>query len=135
MIEVTCALICKDARLLVAQNHATSEHPLQWEFPGGKIKANETPVECILREIEEELDLKITVLEKMQAVEYDYGHKAIRLIPFLCRIESGAIKLNDHAAVKWLQAGELKTTDLAAADRILIENEKNQKVLKKYIGK
>jgi len=134
MIEVTCALICRDTKILVAQNHPTSDHPLQWEFPGGKIQENETSAQCIVREIKEELEIKITVLEKMQAVEHDYGHKAIRLIPLLCRIESGAIKLNDHAAVKWIDAGELKTLDLAAADRILLENEMNQKVLKKYIG-
>ncbi len=135
MIEVTCALIHKDHNILVAQNRSTSDHPFQWEFPGGKIRKDETPESCIIREIEEELSLRVSVVERMQSIEYDYGNKVIRLIPFLCRIEAGEVKLNDHAAAKWLGLDDLPKLDLAAADRVLLENKQNKLDLEEYLRK
>jgi len=135
MLEVTCALIHKARKILVAQNRSTSDHPLQWEFPGGKINPNETPEACILREINEELNVHVSVLAKMHTVDYDYGNKVIRLIPFLCKIENGEVQLNDHASVKWLGVDELYELDLAAADRVLLENKQNREILEKYSGK
>ena len=43
-----------------------------WEFPGGKLEAGETPQQAIVREIKEELDVKISVGELIQTIEYDY---------------------------------------------------------------
>ena len=55
MIDVCCALIYHEGRLLAVQRHADTDHPNQWEFPGGKIETGETAFECIKREIKEEL--------------------------------------------------------------------------------
>lgn len=134
MIDVSCAIILKGNKILMAQNLSTSDHPLQWEFPGGKIKQGETPEECIVREIREELSLKISIIKKMVPVKYDYGFKAIRLIPFLCEIKRGTLRLNDHEAIKWIRPAELQKLDLAAADKVLIEHSQNAAFLKEYIG-
>lgn len=135
MIQVTCALIVNGEKILVAQNNKSSDHPFQWEFPGGKIKPGETERDCILREIMEELNLKIEVMEALIPVEYDYQIKSIRLIPFVCRLVSGEIELNDHNAIKWLAETELDNLNFAEADRLLIQQKENRKRLKKYLGK
>jgi 8-oxo-dGTP pyrophosphatase MutT (NUDIX family) len=54
MIAVCCAIILKNSKILAVQRGVESSHPNQWEFPGGKIHANETAEQCIIREIEEE---------------------------------------------------------------------------------
>ena len=94
MLKVTCALIIRDNKLLITQNNFKSDHPFQWEFPGGKIKTGETLENCIKREIMEELEIEIEILSTMKAVIYDYGFKKIKLYPFLCSIKNGKIKLS-----------------------------------------
>lgn len=134
MINVTCALIVNEDKILVAQNNSNSDHPFQWEFPGGKVKENESTMDCIIREIYEELELKIEVLNALQNIEFDYGHKAICLIPFLCKIKSGVPKLNDHNAIKWLTLEEIQNLELSGADAFLIREERNRSILKEYFG-
>lgn len=132
MIDVTCALIIQDQKILVAQNNPTSDQAGKWEFPGGKIKPNETAEECIVREIMEELELSVSVSWKLEEVAYDYGRKAIRLIPFICKIEGGEIVLHDHQAIKWLSREELYDLDFSAADRALLNMKSNKDFLMKY---
>ena len=134
MIQVTCAIIIDCGKILIAQNNESSDHPFQWEFPGGKVKTGETEKECIVREIEEELNLTVEVVEALTPVEYDYKIKAIRLIPFVCSLVSGEMKLNDHKAVKWMTIDELGELDLAEADKVLIQLVENRTRLKKYLG-
>ena len=134
MIQVACAIIIDRGKILIAQNNESSDHAFQWEFPGGKVKTGETEKECIVREIEEELNLTVEVVEALTPVEYDYKIKAIRLIPFVCSLVSGEMKLNDHKAVKWMTIDELGELDLAEADKVLIQLVENRTRLKKYLG-
>lgn len=120
MIEVTCAIIIKNSGILAVQRGAESSHPFLWEFPGGKIHADETAEQCIVREIKEELTVEIDVLYRLQAVDFDYGVKQIRLIPFICRIVSGEIVLTEHIRKCWLKADEWQTISWSGADRELI---------------
>lgn len=134
MIEVTCALIVENNRVLIAQNNAGSDHRFQWEFPGGKIHINESPRSCIIREISEELDVTILIVKELIPVKHDYGIKQIRLIPFICTIESGKVKLNEHLAFEWVNYEKLLSVNLSEADLRLIHLAENQKILKEYIG-
>ncbi|QIA09640.1 (deoxy)nucleoside triphosphate pyrophosphohydrolase [Draconibacterium halophilum] len=134
MIQVTCAIIIDQGKILVAQNKENSDHPFQWEFPGGKIKSGETERDCIVREIEEELNLTVEIAEALIPVEHNYEIKVIRLIPFVCSLVSGHLKLNDHKAIKWVDEDELDKLDFAEADRVLIQKSENRERLKKYLG-
>lgn len=134
MIQVTCAIIIHRGKILVAQNNEYSDHPFQWEFPGGKLKPGETERDCIVREIKEELNLVVKVEKALIPVDHVYKTKAICLIPFVCSIVSGSLKLNDHNAVKWLYLKEIDDMDLAEADKALIGVAENCKRLKEYPG-
>jgi len=135
MLKVTCSIILRQNKIFVTQCNSCSDHPLKWEFPGGKIKENESVENCITREISEELEIEIEILEPMITVQYDYGFRLIELIPFLCILKSGQIKLNVHNDFKWVTLKNLKEIDFAEADRKLIQLNENQKILKKYLGK
>lgn len=134
MIQVTCALIIDEGKVLVTQNHEESDHPLQWEFPGGKLKPHESEQECIIREIKEELELDILVLDKLETVEHDYGIKKIELIPFVCKIAGGALKLNNHKDKKWVYFSDLEEIDFLEADKRLVSLTENLVLLEKYCG-
>ncbi len=120
MIEVSCAIIVRNAQILAVQRGPESSHPLKWEFPGGKIQKEETAEACIIREIEEELTIEISIVAQLDAVEFDYGTKQINLIPFVCRIKNGQIVLTEHVAECWINPDNWQSLDWAAADYELI---------------
>lgn len=124
MVEVCCAIILKGAEILAVQRGPGSSHPWKWEFPGGKKYLHETEAQCIAREIEEELSVRIEILLRIDAVEFDYGTKQIKLIPFVCKISSGEIKLNEHIEQRWFTFDEWDQIDWSAADSKLIEKNK-----------
>ncbi len=95
----------------------------------------ESPESCVIREINEELDIGIEILEQIVPVTFDYGMKTIELIPFICRWESGKISLNEHIAIRWISIGELADIDFSGADQKLISNQENLNRLKKHLGK
>lgn len=120
MIEVCCAIIVKDQKMLAVQRGPGSSHPWQWEFPGGKIQPEETSEQCIVREIQEELKVEIEVVHRLIPVEFEYVNKPIRLIPFICEMVSGEIVLTEHLALRWLSPDEWEAMDWSGADRELI---------------
>jgi len=95
--------------------------PLKWEFPGGKIKAAETPEECLKRELREELDVEVAVGRALTPRTHQYPEFTVTLYPFLCTITSGTITLHEHAALAWMRPEEMHTLDWAEADWPVIE--------------
>jgi 8-oxo-dGTP diphosphatase len=117
MISVTCAIIRnEDGKILIVQRGEKSDHPFKWEFPGGKIAPGETEEECIIREIKEELSMEIVICGKLEPVEYNYGHKQILLIPFICDTLDEYPVLSEHLACKWLSYKDLLSVDYSEAD-------------------
>jgi 8-oxo-dGTP diphosphatase len=116
-MQVSCAIILNPQnQILVTQRSSTMHLPLKWEFPGGKIEANETPEACLIREIKEELNIDIEIIEGLSANDHQYPDKFIRLIPFMCRQTGGEIFLKEHADYKWLDRKDLLDLDWAEAD-------------------
>lgn len=123
MITVTCAIIRNEENeVLIVQRGEATDHPFKWEFPGGKLAENETEEECIIREIKEELSMEVVIIGKLPLVEYDYGHKQIRLIPFICDTLDELPFLSEHIAFKWVMTGDLQSVDFSEADVFVAAN-------------
>jgi len=117
MIEVSCAIIVNSiGKVLVTQRSKKMPLPLKWEFPGGKIEADETAEACLIREIKEELNIDIEITGSLTPNDHQYPDKLIRLIPFICRQKGGELVLKEHADYKWLDAKDLLDLDWAEAD-------------------
>jgi 8-oxo-dGTP diphosphatase len=121
MIDVTCAIILRKNRILVTQRSEKMKLPLKWEFPGGKIEENETAENCLTREIKEELNLEIEIIQRLESKPFAYETFSINLIPFVSKYVSGEISLSEHKDFKWLLAGELVNLDWALADIAVLE--------------
>lgn len=115
-IQVVCAIIYKEKKILVAQRSKSMSLPLKWEFPGGKVQPNETHEQCLHRELKEELNIEVKIQKKMTSNTHDYGNFIITLIPFTAKYVSGEIKLTEHNAIKWVEKKDLPSLEWAPAD-------------------
>lgn len=122
MIQVVCAVILRDEKVLIAQRSEKMKLPLKWEFPGGKLKQGENEKQAIIREIKEELDIEILPIKRISSNIHDYGLFKIKLIAYLCDYVSGEIKLLEHKDFKFLDFENLMDYDLAEADIPFIKN-------------
>jgi 8-oxo-dGTP diphosphatase len=120
-MQVACAIIEYNGKILAVQRGERQSLPLKWEFPGGKIHQGESPEACVVREVSEELNMQIAVIRPLSLVNYDYPDFSVTLHPFICTIVSGNIILRDHKAMLWLLPHELQTLDLVTADFPIIK--------------
>lgn len=116
LINVTCAIVIINDKILVTQRSEKMKLPLKWEFPGGKLEENETEEQCIIREILEEINIEIEIVKRLSDSIFDYGTFKINLIPFIANYKKGAIKLLEHKSYKLLNKIELVNLDWAEAD-------------------
>lgn len=117
MLQVTCAIIIDGSRVLCTQRGPTMSLAGEWEFPGGKIEPGETAAACIVREIEEELNLRIEIVVDGPSVFHPLAKgEMLELIPFVCRCSGGRLLLREHAAARWCTIEEMATLGWAQAD-------------------
>lgn len=119
IVRVVAAIIIEGNKVFATQR-GYGEFKDGWEFPGGKIEQNETPEEAIVREIKEELNVEIEVLNLLDKVEYDYPNFHLSMDCFVCKIKTGDLILKEHEAAKWLTKDTLHSVEWLPADLELI---------------
>lgn len=119
-LQVTCAIIYFDQRILAVQRSESMKLPLKWEFPGGKIESNESEEDCIKREIQEELNIEIELIKRLSTSSYDYPDFSIQLFPFIATHIRGEIVLKEHRQYLLLEKDELSQLDWAEADIAIV---------------
>ncbi len=119
-IEVVAAVI-RDGDKVFSTQRGYGEFKGGWEFPGGKIEAEETLQQALIREIKEELDTVIEVGDLIETVEYDYPTFHLTMHCFWCTILSGDLVLKEHKDAQWLTKYELDCVDWLPADKDLVE--------------
>ena len=117
-LEVVCALIERDGRVLIAQRPAHQHLGLLWEFPGGKIEAGEPAGDALRREIREELRCDIVLGDALPPALHAYPKITVRLHGFVATLAPGSPEpvAAEHAALAWVRPDELDDYPLAPAD-------------------
>lgn len=116
MILVTAGIIYRGKEILIARRSATKHLGGLWEFPGGKVEEGETEMECLKRELEEELGIVVDVGDFFMENEHQYGAKKILLKAYICEHVSGEFVLNDHDCIEWVGKERFRDYNFAPAD-------------------
>lgn len=138
-IEVVAAVIVKDGNILATQR-GYGEFKGKWEFPGGKVNEKENLEHAIIREIKEETNADINVIEYINTIEYDYPEFHLKMHSYLCELQNNNIefvyhddKSLEHENMIWLDINDLDYLDWLPADVLVIEKLKELKIRIKNI--
>jgi 8-oxo-dGTP diphosphatase len=116
------ALIDVDGRVLLAQRPAGKSMAGLWEFPGGKVEANETPEAALIRELQEELgiDTWASCLAPLTFASHTYPDFHLLMPLFACRRWQGDVQSREGQALKWVRPNDLRNYPMPPADIPLI---------------
>ncbi len=120
-IDVAAALVFRAGKLLITRRHAEAHLGGLWEFPGGKREPGESFEECLRRELDEELKMKVHIHECIASVTHAYPEKTVRIEFFRCSWECGEPQPLGCAALTWVAPEELNDYEFPAADAQLLE--------------
>ena len=121
MKTIRVVAVIKNENKIFATARGYGEFKGQWEFPGGKIEAGETPQEALVREIKEELETTIQVGDLIDTIEYDYPTFHLSMDCYWCDVVEGELKLLEAESARWLLKEELYDVKWLPADILLIE--------------
>jgi 8-oxo-dGTP diphosphatase len=113
----------RGGEVLIGQRRADQPMALQWEFPGGKIEAGESPEQALARELDEELGIKAVIGPRITRIRHNYRHGgAVDLQFFTVREFSGEIENRIFQQVRWTKLEDLPNYEFLTADRGLIRD-------------
>jgi len=109
-------------RIIVTQRKKDTPYQQWWEFPGGKVEQDEMPEQCVIRELQEELGITVTILESLPIIEHQYEHGFVRLHPYWCFCPADQTpEALDVADWRWVDLNELQELQMLPANGPMIE--------------
>jgi 8-oxo-dGTP diphosphatase len=78
-----------------------------WEFAGGKVEVNETAEQAVVRELFEEVGIRVTEIEHFMALEHDYPDKALKFDFFLVTAFNGEAYGKEGQPGEWVNLSDL----------------------------
>ena len=110
----------KQVLLLLRDDKSSIPYPNTWDVPGGHVDNDETPEQCIVREMKEEMDLDLedfqlfSVMEFIDRIEYTFWKKA--------NLDIKNITLHEGQQLKWFTEFEARNTKLAYGFNEIIDD-------------
>ncbi|WP_027163511.1 8-oxo-dGTP diphosphatase MutT [Mesorhizobium sp. WSM1293] len=122
LLVAACALVDADGRVLLARRPQGKQLAGLWEFPGGKVEPGETPEQCIIRELHEEIGIEtdIPCLAPLIFASHSYDDFHLLMPLFICRRFRGIAQPREGQALKWVRPKQMREYPMPPADEPLI---------------
>ena len=118
-------VVNRERKVLIARRHRNQHQGGLWEFPGGKVSADETVQDALKRELREEVNITVRECAALVKINHDYGDKKVLLDVWFVNVFSGAAAGCEGQPVKWISVEELDQHDFPAANTPIISTIKN----------
>jgi 8-oxo-dGTP diphosphatase len=115
-VTVVAAIIVEEGKILIGKRKEGLSMAHKWEFPGGKLKQDESPEECLKRELQEELEIEAEIGRFYCKGTYN----ELTLLTYMARFVSGDFKLHDHEEIRWVSPHDLSLYEFPHADRPIV---------------
>jgi 8-oxo-dGTP diphosphatase len=121
LLVAACALIDADGRVLLAKRPLGRPLAGLWEFPGGKVEAGETPEAALVRELDEELAIKVApkCLAPFSFASHSYEAFHLLMPLYVCRTWEGEVRAQQGQELAWVRVNGLAAYAMPAADEPL----------------
>jgi len=122
LLVAAAALVDVDGRVLICKRPAGNQLAGLWEFPGGKVEPGETPEACLIRELEEELGIRVAKACLAASVFASHAYEDFHLLMplYLCRRWEGLVEAKEHEALAWVKPDKLADYAMPPADLPLV---------------
>jgi len=124
VLVAACALIDSDGRVLLARRPEGKPMAGLWEFPGGKVEADERPEQTLIRELREELGIAVSepCLAPLTFASHAYAEFHLLMPLYVCRRWEGMVAPHEGQELAWVRASRLRDYDMPPADIPLISH-------------
>ena len=121
MIRAAVAILQQKKRILICQRKKNSRYELKWEFPGGKVEVGESLLECLKRELREELSIEIDGVDRSESHVTRYGDGGdFEVSYFFVTRFTGIPTNNVFEQIRWVTLAELKSLDILEGNKSLV---------------
>ena len=121
-IQVACAIIVSAGRILLTKRHQDAHQGGLWEFPGGKFETNESPTDCLARELDEELGITPLETRYVCQIPWQYGEKRVRLWVYEVLEFSGSPESREGQPLDWVEFKALTARQFPAANQAIVRS-------------
>ena len=113
----------RERRLLACERPAGKALAGKWEFPGGKLEPGETADQALIRELEEELDLEVTVLDEMYCLSVETPDNKTLILHFLrALLKNDSVPQScENQRFCWVKSSDLASIDWLDTDKEFVE--------------
>jgi len=122
-IYVSSCLLKKKNKILITSRPKAKFLRGFYELPGGKLKKNESFIDCIKREIKEEINLQIhdNEIRNLDLITHKYKKMIIIMMVFIINKWRGKIRCNENQKIAWISPYEIRKFNFLPGSQILFD--------------
>lgn len=122
LVQVAVGVVVKQGQFFVCRRKQEQDEGGKWEFPGGKLEAEETPIDALKRELKEEIGIyNINQIQDLLTIEFDYEYKKVELFVFLVKHFDGDACGLEGQETQWISFLEVQKLDFPKANLQILE--------------
>ncbi len=119
-VQVAVGVIKRDDHIFIAKRDESQHQGGLWEFPGGKIEANESPLSALSRELDEEVGIEVTHAQPLLEIDHDYGDKRVTLHIFVVTEFNHEPTAKEGQQTTWVAINALGDYAFPAANQAIV---------------